>query len=673
MFYDKYISNRQIAMLFASSWCFSAGFAEPADLPEMPAKNSLVAVNAPAPSGNPSNLESTGDLALIPGEGTQLAAVDPKAVATAGAPVKEDNSGGGASPAKSQNVTINLINRMVERGLLSKEDAADLIKQAETDAAQARSQANLVQSAASQAAEAAKVAQSAAQAASQSAASDPMELADSKDSVRVTYVPENVKAEMRDEIKQEVMEEARQENWAAPRLLPSWVTRFRLFGDIRVRYNGSYYPRGNDNTGAFPNFNSINTGAPFDVTGNVYSPQYNVDRTRQSFRLRARMGVEADMGDNFTAGVRIATGENNSPTSTNQSMGLANGGQGGNFSKYAIWLDRAFLKYEIGGQPNNDLALLTGRFDNPFFSPTELIWDDDLGFDGAAFKAKYEVLKGVTPFAAGGAFPVFNTDLNFSSNQPSKFKSEDKYLYGGQLGINWQINHDFNAKVAAAYYYFDGVEGKLSDPFVPLTSADQGNTDGRRPSFAQRGNTYMALRNITPTAQNNYGTINQWQYFGLATPFHEFAVSGQLDYNHFEPFQVSLFGDFVKNLAFDQSAINAIAVNNRGPISQSGISSFAGGDTGWIVGLRFGSAALQKRWDWNTFVNYRYLESDAVVDGMNDSDFGGGGTNLKGYSIGGSLALSPRVWLSLRWMSATAIAGPTYKNDIVQFDINGKF
>ena len=37
----------------------------------------------------------------------------------------------------------------------------------------------------------------------------------------------------------------------------------RLFGDLRFREEGQRYPAGNDNTGAFPNFNAINTGAPF--------------------------------------------------------------------------------------------------------------------------------------------------------------------------------------------------------------------------------------------------------------------------------------------------------------------------------------------------------------------------------------------------------------------------
>ncbi len=64
---------------------------------------------------------------------------------------------------------------------------------------------------------------------------------------------------------------------------------------------------------------------------------------------------------------------------------------------------------------------------------------------------------------------------------------------------------------------------------------------------------------------------------------------------------------------------------------------------------------------------------DAVVDGFCDSDFGGGGTNLKGYTIGGNLALNQRVWLGLRWMGSDSIAGPTFDEDIVQFDINAKF
>ena len=202
------------------------------------------------------------------------------------------------------------------------------------------------------------------------------------------------------------------------------------------------------------------------------------------------------------------------------------------------------------------------------------------------------------------------------------------------------MGQDFEAKFAAAYYYFQNIEGKLSDPFTPLNASDQGDTDDTRPAFAQTGNTYMALRDIVPSALNDFGTINQFQYFGLATPFRDLALDGRLDYNHFAPVQVSLIGEFIDNVAFNRGEINAKAVNNLGP---GGTGDYAGGNIAWIATLRVGDAVLAKRWDWNVSLGYRYVESDSVVDGFNDADFGGTrlGTNLKGYTIGGNLALSP--------------------------------
>ncbi len=542
------------------------------------------------------------------------------------------------TPPPSPNVTVNLINRLVQRGALTKEDAAELLQLAEADAAKAKAT---------------------------TAAPAP---ADSDDTVRVTYVPEVVKAQLRDEIKQEVMTQARQERWAAPRAFPDWVSRFTLLGDFRFRYEGDYFPRGNDNTGAFPNFNAINTGAPFDVSGTQFSPQYDVDQNRQRFRIRARLGAAIDLSNGFTTGFRIGTGENDSPVTENQSLGAANSGQGGNFAKYAVWLDRAFLRYEVGGRSDCDLTVTVGRFDNPFFG-TSVIWADDLGFDGAVLKTSSGLTDEIAPYFTAGAFPVFNTEFSFASNQPAKFASEDKWLYAAQLGTHLKAG-EFEANVAAALYYFDQVEGRLSSPFTPLTSQDAGNTDDTRPAFAQTGNTYMALRNITPNALNAFGTTDQFQYFGLATPFHEVALDGRLDYNHFAPFQVSLIGEWVENIAFHKSAIRAKAVNNLGPTG-----SFAGGNQAWNVGLKVGDAALLRAGDWNASLSYRYVGSDAVIDGFADSDFGGTllGTNHKGYVLGTGFAISPGVWIGVKWMSADAVAGPVFKNDLLLMDINTSF
>ena len=619
-------------------------------------------------------------------------------------------------PTPSQSVTINLIHRLVERGVLTKADAEELIKQAEADAETARAMA-IKQSKSQPApedevasqifAEPTPIGQSSSTTRA-AAPSSPPELnppAEGEDEVTVSYVPEVVKEQLREDIKQEVMEQARNENWANPRTFPPWVLRLNPFMDLRLRYEGIFFPAGNDNEGAFPNFNAINTGPPFDVTGSVFSPQLNVDKDRQRGRIRARFGAQMDLEEGFTMGLRIATGETNTPTSTNQTLGVANAAQGGNFSKYAIWLDRAFVRYQLWGEPSRDFFAEVGRFDNPYFTVSELMWDEDLGWDGFALSGRYQIAAAptsltesdakdgkddvaiappahqtsisVTPFASAGIFPIFNTELNFSSNRPDKFSSEDKFLYGGQLGTNLRLNKDFSAKIAGAFYHFYNIEGKRSDPCFIFTSSDQCNTDDSRPSFAQKGNTYFAIRNIVPTIDNGFGTMRQFQYFGLATPFRVVDVSSSLDFARFDPVHMTLFGQWIDNVAFDWDDINAIALNNRiikgRNLTGTSIGRFDGGSVGWIAGLKIGHSALQHRWDWALGANYRYLESDATPDAFNDSDFGLGGTNLKGYSVFGALALSPRIGLALRWMSANEIGGPPYRNDIVQFDFNAKF
>jgi len=572
----------------------------------------------------------------------------------------------------TENVTLNLLNRLVQRGVLSKEDAADLIAQAKKDAQVAAQQAAATQQAVQQAA--------AAQQTAVEAAAPPS----SDEAVSVSYVPEIVKTEMRDEIKRDVMAAAQSEGWATPNY-PSWLANFRPFSDFRFRYEGDYYPSGNStDTLQTLNFNSINTGAPINISqanGNqstpIGYPTYNTTSNRDRLRLRFRFGADMNLGENFTSGFRIGTGQNGSPVSANQTLGSTGtyGQQGGNFSGYAIWLDRAFLKYEIGSEPDKLAAITFGRFDNPFFTPTTIMWANDIGFDGIAAQARYKIAKGFTPFITGGIFPVYNTDLNFASTTQPKYASYDKYLYAGQLGIDWKITKDIAFKSAVGYYYFQNVEGQVSSPQVAYSAADQFSTDDSRPSFAQRGNTYIALRNIPATVDNSYGTQNQYQYFGLATPFHVLSANARLEYRHWEPFIVSVSGEWDDNLAWNYNNV----VNNgppqlQGPINNSsGNGSYGGGNTAWIVQLKVGSGALQKRWDWDFGVSYRYVESDAVIDGFCDSDFGGGGTNLKGYAIGGSLALSRNVFIAARWLNADGIAGPQYKSDIIQIDINSRF
>ncbi len=562
------------------------------------------------------------------------------------------------SAPPSSNSTVNLINLLVKRGALSEEEAAVLTKQADDEAYVAR---QALRDAAAKAEGADKRATAAA-----GAVSPP-------GTKRVVYVPEIVKQELRDELKRDVMAKAKKENWASPGKFPDWAERIRFYGDLRARYEGVFFPKGN--SALFTNFNAINTGSPFlEDNSNAFNPYFppthNTTQDRSRFRFRARLGADVEMLEGFSAGLRIATGDSSSPVSTNQTFGS----NGGNFSKYALWLDRAFIKY----QPLQDLVASAGRFDNPFWSPTELVWDEDLGFDGFAVQAKHEITPGFSPFAVAGAFPVFNTDLNaglnFSDlNGPLKSPSRDKWIFGGQVGFAARFDPEIDFKFAVAYYDFANVTGRLSSPCFVLNSGDVCDTDLLRPSFAQKGNTYMRLRNV-PDVQLPNPTLN-YQYYGLASGFRPLVTSAQLDLAHFHPVHVILDGEFVWNTAFNRAYVSSVAVppNNFAPTSTGVLGGFDGGNKGWLTRLTVGDKVIKHLWDWNAHIGYKYLESDAMVDAFVDSDFGLGGTNLKGYFIGANLGLGENVWARARWLSANNIAGLPYAVDIFQLDLNARF
>jgi hypothetical protein len=618
--------------------------------PALPSAN-LPASVGPRPAE--AKTEAGGETAEKP-EGPAMP--DPLVAPLEEPPVPTDLVSDGAEPTPTESVVVNLINRLVERGVLTQGDAAELVSQAQRDAAVASQNA----------AAAALVAADAAMA--------------SEEDIVVTHIPEPVKDRLREEIREEILadlpavedthfeiaESGKEAVMGGLEPVPAWVQKTRFFGDVRLRYDATRFPGTNDNTGTFPNFNRINTGEPFDVAGFEFSPQLNVDENRKRFRLRARAGFERDLDNGFMVGFRLATGNDARAVSVNQTLNAA-------FSKYEFWLDQAYTRWD-GALGTVPASFSVGRFPNPFFHNSQIIWDSDLNFDGVVGQLTPELNESVRANLTLGAFPIFNTAFNFPDNQPDKFPSEDRYLYSGEAGVSFVADRDIEGHYAMAYHDFTNVEGRLSEPFVPLTPNDAGSTDELRPPFAQKGNTYMALRNIKPDPLNNFGTTNQFQYFGLATPYQILSQSARIDLNHWEPYQISLLADYAMNLGFDEERLEQLALNNRGPNKPNGDpGAYEGGNIAWEGSVQFGKPLLDKKWDWNTTMGYRYIESDSVIDGFNVSDFGLGGTNLEGFTIGANVALTENVFVHLRWMGASEITGPPLRSDIFFFDFNTSF
>lgn len=539
-----------------------------------------------------------------------------------------------AAPAPSENATINLIRLLVQQGVLKQDQAEGLIAQAEREAVQARQAATAV-------------------------AATP---AGAPGDVRVQYVPNIVREQIRDQVKAEVMATAKQENWAQPNTFPDWVSRISFDGDIRLRDESRYYSGTNSNE--IVDFARLNDKGPYDVNPNSSSslpPLLNTREDRENlFRLRARLGMKAVIAPQWTAGIRIGTGSDNNPVSTTQTLG-------GGFGKKDIWLDQGYLTWK----PSDELTLTGGRFANPFFS-TDLLYSGDLNFDGVAANFNHKLNQDWGLFGTVGAFPVEYTNDTSTSNGSDKEESDNKWLYGAQLGANWAINDSNRIKGAVAYYRFDDIEGQRSSPCQPWAGDPGCDSDGSRVAFMQKGNTVFLLRDITPNPLNP-STTPQPQYVGLASEFNLLDLNLAWDADLPEDLKLRSQAHYVHNLGYDEGEMRKRSAGQFANNLDSN-GEVESGANAWMLQFTLGnSLELKREGDWNLFAGYKYIQPDALPDGFNDSSFHLGGTNAKGYFLGGNYGLASNVFATGRWLSSEAVYGAPYDIDVLQLEINTRF
>ena len=539
-----------------------------------------------------------------------------------------------AAPAPSENATINLIRLLVQQGVLKPDQADALVAQAEAEAKAARTATPDRGAAVAQAGD-----------------------------VRVPYIPQTVRDQIRDEVKAEVMVQAKEENWAQPNTFPDWVSRITVEGDVRVRDESRFYNGNNSNE--ITDFAKLNANGPYDVnpnTSTAFPPMLNTREDRRNqLRIRARLGVRAEISEDWTAGIRIATGSDDSPVSTTQTLG---GGMG----KKDIWLDQAYLTY----RPAKWATVTGGRIGNPFES-TDTLFSNDLNFDGVAAIFKHPLEgRDVTLFGTLGAFATEYAHNGWSSSTMSEGESENKWLFGAQLGADWKINNQNSLRGALAYYHFDNIAGQRSSPCSPWAGDETCSTDWSRPAFMQKGNTVFLLRDITPNPLDPANTP-QPQYVGLASKFDLLDLNLRWDTRVLNGLGLRLNGNYIRNLAYGKSKMasrsQGFIVNNIGENGE-----IESGPNAWMLQATLGrSYDLKEKGDWLAFVGYKYIQPDALPDAFNDSTFHQGGTNARGYYIGGGYAFDKNVYGVFRWMSTKEIYGPPLAIDTMQFEINARF
>ncbi len=582
------------------------------------------------------------------------------------------------SPAATQpsgNAMVNLVRLLVAQGTITQENGDKLIKQAIAEADQANAAVRAAQAVPGAAASAAAGAGAAtgtgiATGAAAVAAAPP------QGTMRVPYIPQVVRDQIRDELRADVMKQAKEEGWASPdKSAPAWTERLRLFGDFRLRSQTNLFSRFNSTQ--TPNFQAIVAAGPLDLINNQI-PFLNATNSRYNqLRYRLRLGAEAKVANGIIVGLQFASGNDASPVATASNLG-------GGFFKRNLYLQKAYIE----GKPTNNVTLWGGRFENPFWT-SELLYDNDLMFDGVAAEVRFpQRLFGALDWTLrGGAFPLDFGGANFPDTATAKQSSPQKWLFAGQIQGNLHLAGRTEFSFAAGWNKYLNIEGRPSEPCALYLGVTQCSSDQSAAFYVQKGNSLSFIRRIVldPTLPST--TVQaQPQLLGLTQPFSVLNLRGQLSFPIKGENRVFIGGDYVRNLAFSKA--NACRYGQAGqPVNNGGSGGsgnicdtdltkrtpYVGGNQGYSVSIEVGRREPWNFGEWRAFGEWRSLESDAVLDAFTNDEFHLGGTNARGFVLGAQAGLFHNTNLQVRWFSANQISGEPLAIDEVMLDLNARF
>lgn len=331
------------------------------------------------------------------------------------------------------------------------------------------------------------------------------------------------------------------------------------------------------------------------------------DNHRQ--RIRFRYGFEGRVNDQLKVTGRMATGNTTDPVSTNQSFDTF-------FTKKTVVLDLANAEYtpEIPGL--SKVSLIGGIMEGPLWTVSQLVWDSDLSWDGAAVKLSRE-LGPATLFSNAGVFSL-DTD-----------ETEAASLWVIQGGAAIQPFAEAepevlkNLKLTTALAYHD---------YRNTANSAKAGTDP-----------------ITRAADNTAAAYD----FNQLNPSLELAsvVGG---------YPVSLFTDWAHNTSVTgSSSDDGYVFGLKIGKASSPFFSFADG-----LNLKSG---------WEAGYYYERIEQDAAFDEFVDSDFGGGGTNRKGHVWWLTLAALKSSTMGFKYSAAGQVKGAKAGENRAQVDWITKF
>jgi len=266
---------------------------------------------------------------------------------------------------------------------------------------------------------------------------------------------------------------------------------------------------------------------------------HSLDRARA--RIRARFNAVADLGSQFRAGITLASGDVNDPTSTNANMT-------GFYTRKAIALDQAFV--EFNPKDFKPLTLTAGKFRYPWFN-TELTWDKDLNPEGAGESLGFKLDSPVLKRIAFVGFQLPFAEIAGTSSTDKRIAQQ--ITYGGQVQTMWALGPRVTLSAYSGFYDFRGSDAiavalarasskNPQTPFTGLLPLNSGNPV-QNSTYTTTATTIITVNGTAyPTGVSS---VTNAQF---ASKFALFDNLAKIDINTgHERLPLSFIGDYVQN------------------------------------------------------------------------------------------------------------------------------
>jgi hypothetical protein len=225
------------------------------------------------------------------------------------------------------------------------------------------------------------------------------------------------------------------------------------------------------------------------------------------------------------------------------------------------------------------LNVIFGKFYRPLYVPQKTELIWDGDLSPGGIAAQYKV-------KASDNLKVFANGVGFYVEE--RKQADDTRMFGGQLGFNIKASEQAYFVVGGGYYAYENLKGN-EGLYVP------GDFFG----------------NTSVKVEVDGDSIDVYAYdYRMVDAFVEFGVK-------LEKVTIIVIGNFVQNTEPDEH------------------------NQGYLAGamLKHGKG----KGNWKLFGYWRELQADAVIGAFTDSDFGGGGTDNKGFEIGAGYGIADKV------------------------------